>query len=166
MGGAGDSGVTVTKTLRPHETEERFIRLVGDGTPEGTALLDMQGQPISESVLRIEITVKAGRCARGEFTYYVPSHRMDPELSVSAFEAWVIFEQPPAPTSVPVSDYNDLVESFNSLLGQYDLALKAVSAAKFALQAANPLPETSSTPGTAIPGPSAQELLKIADKPE
>ncbi len=146
--------VRVTQTVRIHEdTGERYVRVIGDGTPENIQLLDMQGERISEIVLRIEITIAAGQCARGVFTYYLDPQPEGHESLMDAtgtFEAWVVLEPPPAPPRPPSE-----LERENAELRE------RIAAAAFALGVES---GGCAAPCDArVPGPSASELLEIGD---
>lgn len=156
-------GISVTKTLRVHESAERYVRVIGDGTPENTKLLDLKGDPIPESVLSIVITFEAGRCARGTFTYFVGFEESD-----DCFEAWVILEPPlsaaPAP-AVTVEEHNKLIIDFNELADRYNQLADAANAASFALKAGGiPDGHDRVVADSSVPGPSTTELVQITKK--
>ena len=123
----------------------------GDGTPANTQLLDMQGERIPEAVLRIVMTLEAGQCARGVFTYYLdpqPDHGMSPVDETGEFEAWVVLEPPPAPPRPPSE-----LERENAELRE------RIAAANFALGAESD--GCAASCDTHVPGPSAAELHDI-----
>lgn len=79
-------GIQVQRNLRVHDDRRRYIRVVGDGTPENTKLLDYKtGDPIPESVVEFMIRCNAGGCAKGVFDHVV-------EGAIQTFHAWVVFE--------------------------------------------------------------------------
>ncbi len=83
----------------------RMVRVVGDGTPPNTRILDMVGEPIPEMVNAYSIQGDTNGCARGVFVYYEVDENdqlvEDPETGdflEGTFEAFVVMERPPTLT--------------------------------------------------------------------
>ena len=88
-------GVKVVKTLRVPEADplRRYVRVVGDGTPENTRLLDYDGEPIPELVLQIDVRLTAASVATGRFVYLEnPGHPPEEGDRIDIFDAVVLFE--------------------------------------------------------------------------
>ncbi len=95
----------VHRTLRapkPGPGRLRMVRIVGDGTPPNTRILDGSGEPIPELVISYSVQGDVEGCARGAFTYLESNEDgeivIDPETNLpqeGSFEAWVVLEAPP-----------------------------------------------------------------------
>jgi len=84
----------VIRTVRLHTSSDRVVRLVGDGTPENTRLLDYQGNPIPEVVLSFTLVMGANGCARGTFKHLpVVDGIVRSDMPQQSFEALVLFER-------------------------------------------------------------------------
>jgi len=86
--------MSLTRTVRLHDPSPgiRYVRVIGDGTPERTRLLDYKGEPIPEIVTAIQITIPPNGCARGTFKHVVKGDG-DEVRSIESFEAFVLFER-------------------------------------------------------------------------
>ena len=80
----------------------RMVRIVGDGTPPNTKILDGRGEPLRELVTSYSVQGDAKGCARGAFIFLETDAVtgqviIDPETNApleGTFEAWVVYEQP------------------------------------------------------------------------
>lgn len=79
----------------------RMVRIVGDGTPPNTRILDGRGEPLEELVTSYSVQGDAKGCARGAFIFLETGEDgqvvIDPETNApleGTFEAWVVYEQP------------------------------------------------------------------------
>lgn len=80
----------------------RMVRIVGDGTPPNTRILDGRGEPLEELVTSYSVQGDGKGCARGAFIFLETDEDgqvvIDPETNApleGTFEAWVVYEQPP-----------------------------------------------------------------------
>lgn len=161
------SMVRAVQTLRLHNTNDRFVHVVGDGTPEGTQLLTPEGERIPESVLSIELILKAGtQCARGVFTYWVPNPPHEAAPSRDSFEAWVVFEPPACSRErdqARVQVAEKRLESLDSALAELR---KCIDSARVVLGAIQVAPADTVGPTRdldpfSLPGPTVGELQEI-----
>lgn len=89
------------RTPKARSNRMRMVRIVGDGTPENTKILDESGKPLEELVTSYSVQGDGNGCARGVFVFT----KIDPETGnfvmdedsgeplEDTFEAWVLFEQ-------------------------------------------------------------------------
>lgn len=154
------STVRAVQTLRLHNTNDRFVHVVGDGTPEGTQLLTPEGERIPESVLSIELILKAGtQCARGVFTYWVPNPPHEAAPSRDSFEAWVVFEPPACSRERDQARLDSLDSALAELRKYIDSARVVLGAIQVA--PADTVGPTRDLDPFSIPGPTAGELQEI-----
>jgi len=166
-----------TTTVRLHDPSPgiRYVRVIGDGTPERTRLLDYQGNQISEIVVGIDLTVEPQRCARGVFRHVV-------DEKIEKFEAFVLFE-PYAENAelarlrARVRSLEELPDRITDILRNGLDDVEAAFRQEFGAKAPEPAhyeydlePETPSddavdeTPAQsvlAVPGPSVRELASL-----
>ncbi len=90
------------RTPKARSSRMRMVRIVGDGTPENTKILDGSGQPLEELVTSYSVQGDGNGCARGVFVFteidsetgnFVMDEDSGEPLE-GTFEAWVLFEQP------------------------------------------------------------------------
>ena len=63
------------RTPKAQSNRMRMVRIVGDGTPENTRLLDRSGEPLEELVTSYSVQGDGNGCARGVFIFT----EIDPE---------------------------------------------------------------------------------------
>ncbi|MEE8147394.1 MAG: hypothetical protein V3T24_07325 [Longimicrobiales bacterium] len=88
------------RTPKARSNRMRMVRIVGDGTPENTRILDGSGQPLEELVISYSVQGDGNGCARGIFIFTETDSEtgdfvMDEDSGEpleGTFEAWVIFE--------------------------------------------------------------------------
>lgn len=176
--------MSLTRTVRLHDPSPgiRYVRVIGDGTPEHTRLLDYQGKPIPEIVTAITITIPPNGCARGTFKHVVKGEG-DEIRSIESFEAFVLFERFAEDAEVArlrarvrsleelpdrmVTLLRDGLDDVEALFRQEFGALMAPPEEPFMLvetDAPSDDPEVDQTPAEsvlAVPGPGVRELASL-----
>jgi len=153
--------MNVERNLRTPDTPQhgRYVRVVGDGTAEGTRVLQMNGEPVPERVVGFRLSIDPHECAQGVFWHVTPAG--DTEM----FVAWVVFEPPPiAGVLRDHADRTVTVESFVANTDR-DLEFNGDSLREAIEEIDRQFEETEERLGTppearlTIPGPPLAELL-------
>ena len=179
----------VIRTVRLHDqsSSERYVRVIGDGTPEHTRLLDYQGNPLPEIVTSFTIAMTNNGCARGTFKHIPIDPANHEPGAMRTFEAIVLFER-----LAPLEEVRRLRERVRSLeelpdrivtllrdglddvesIFRNEFGALMTPVPDYTEDSPSDGPEADETPADlepepgsvlAVPGPGVRELLSLRD---